>query len=88
MQSMPDAHRRPTPEAAVASTTHQLSHLLRFESLFDSGRALSFPCDGCGEVQMDALSERARNNYFFARAAVGRDYGRPIVAALEQGSTH
>ncbi|WP_343623126.1 hypothetical protein [Roseateles puraquae] len=52
---------------------------LRFESLFQSGRALAFPCDAQGGVRLDALSERARQNYLFARAVVGRDYASPVV---------
>jgi hypothetical protein len=52
---------------------------LRFESLFHSGRALAFPCDAQGSVPLDALSDRARQNYLFARAVVGREYATPIV---------
>ncbi|MDG0853603.1 hypothetical protein [Roseateles puraquae] len=52
---------------------------LRFESLFHAGRALAFPCDAHGGVRLDALSERARQNYLFARAVVGRDYASPVV---------
>ena len=52
---------------------------LRFQSLFHSGRALSFPCDARGAVLLDALSERARENYLFARAVVGRDFAPPEV---------
>ncbi|HEV6968128.1 MULTISPECIES: hypothetical protein [Roseateles] len=52
---------------------------LRFESLFHTGRALAFPCDARGGVQLDALTEKARQNYLFARAVVGRDYASPIV---------
>lgn len=52
---------------------------LRFESLFQAGRALAFPCDAQGGVRLDALSERARQNYLFARAVVGREYASPIV---------
>jgi len=52
---------------------------LRFESLFQSGRALAFPCDARGGVRLDALSERARQNYLFARAVVGREYAAPII---------
>ena len=52
---------------------------LRFESLFQAGRALAFPCDAQGGVMLDALSEQARQNYLFARAVVGRDYASPIV---------
>lgn len=52
---------------------------LRFESLFDSGRALAFPCDERGQVELDALSERALDNYLYARAVVGREYATPAV---------
>ncbi len=52
---------------------------LRFQSLFHEGRALAFPCDAGGEVDVDALSERARHNYFFARTLIGRDYTAPSV---------
>jgi hypothetical protein len=54
---------------------------LRFESLHHAGRALSFPCDDHGAVPLDTLSERARANYLFARAVVGRDYHVPTVCA-------
>lgn len=52
---------------------------LRFESLFQAGRALAFPCDAQGGVRLDALSDQARQNYLFARAVVGRDYASPTV---------
>lgn len=52
---------------------------LRFESLFDPGRGLAFPCDERGMVDLDGLSPRARDNYFFARAFVGRDFTTPRV---------
>lgn len=52
---------------------------LRFPSLFHEGRALSFPCDAKGHVELDALSARARNNYLYARAVMGREYGTPAV---------
>lgn len=52
---------------------------LRFESLFHAGRALAFPCDQHGGVVLDALSDKALQNYLFARAVVGRDYASPVV---------
>lgn len=52
---------------------------LRFQSLFNEGRALAFPCDAAGHVDMDALSERARGNYLYARAVVGREFATPAV---------
>lgn len=52
---------------------------LRFDSLFQPGRGYAFPCDGGGHVDLDGLSDRARNNYLFARAMVGRDLATPAV---------
>ena len=52
---------------------------IRFESLFNPGRALSFPCDDHGHVDLDTLPERAKQNYYFARAMVGKDYSSPAL---------
>jgi hypothetical protein len=52
---------------------------IRFQSLHRPGCALAFPCDAQGRVDLDVVSERARENYFFARAMVGRDYAWPQV---------
>ncbi|MCW5635146.1 MAG: hypothetical protein KIT17_17555 [Rubrivivax sp.] len=62
-----------------ASGATRQAHELRFASLFDEGRGLAFPCDADGRVDLDALSERARRNYFFARGLVGRDFAYPSV---------
>ena len=64
-------------------STTTMQYELRFESLFDPGRGLSFPCDAAGQVELDALSERARHNYLFARAVVGREYHAPAVLRRE-----
>jgi hypothetical protein len=52
---------------------------LWFASLHREGRALAFPCDEAGQVDCDDLSDRARDNYFYARSTVGRDYAAPSV---------
>ena len=52
---------------------------LRFQNLFDSGRGYAFPCDPAGRVDMDKLSDRARLNYLYARAMVGRELAVPAV---------
>jgi hypothetical protein len=52
---------------------------MRFESLFQAGRALSFPCDADGKVPLDHMPQRARDNYLFARAMIGRDFAMPCV---------
>jgi hypothetical protein len=54
-------------------------YLLRFDRLFGVGPALSFPCDGAGRVDLDRLGERARCNYFYARAVIGREFAMPAV---------
>lgn len=62
-----------------ANAAGQAGFELRFQSLFNKGRALSFPCDAAGHVELDALSERARTNYFYARTGIGRDFAFPAV---------
>lgn len=66
-----------THEAAASS------HQIRFQSLHNEGRALAFPCDAQGRVHLDGLSERARQNYLFARAVVGREFAYPAVLPNE-----
>jgi hypothetical protein len=56
---------------------------LRFQSLFDSGRGYAFPCDPMGQVDLDSLSDRARNNYLYARAMVGRELACPAMRASD-----
>lgn len=38
---------------------------VRFESLFHPGRALAFPSDSEGHVDLEGFSEHARANYLF-----------------------
>ena len=59
-----------------SSATH---YQLRYQSLKQKENALVFPCDAQGSVEMNGLSERARNDYLFARAVVGLEFGRPAV---------
>ena len=54
---------------------------LRFQSLSNAGRAYVFPCDADGNVDLDALSDKARMNYLHARTVVGRDFSCPAVVA-------
>lgn len=61
------------------SSTPLTDFELRFQSLFDKGRGYAFDCDAAGRVDLDALSELARINYFSARALVGRDFALPVV---------
>jgi hypothetical protein len=65
-----------------ASSTHSRPtgrYQLRFRSLFKPGRGYTFPCDAAGRVDLDALSDRERNSYLFARALVGGEFSVPAV---------
>jgi hypothetical protein len=65
----------------MESTTATACYQLRFRSLFDEGRALAFPCDAQGHVDLDALSPRALQNYLYARTVIGREFFMPSVLA-------
>jgi len=66
----------------IASMTQaEPRYELRFRSLFDDGRGYSFPCDSSGCVELDALTEHGRSNYFFARTVIGREFATPAVQA-------
>lgn len=64
--------------------TESIAHEFRlcFRSLFNEGRGYAFPCDPEGCVDLDHMSETARNNYFFARGMVGRDLAAPAVEPM------
>jgi hypothetical protein len=66
----------------------QPSYEIRFQSLWQEGRGLAFPCNEQGEVLLDALSERARENYLYARAVVGREYACPEVRRAWRRDAH
>jgi hypothetical protein len=50
-----------------------------------SGHGFAVPCDAKGQVDLDQMSERTRNNYFYARAMMGRELSYP---AVEAGGIH
>ena len=61
------------------SAEHNDHFEIRFLSLFTEGRAMAFPCDAAGHVDLDVLPERGRLNYLYARAMVGREYAPPAI---------
>lgn len=65
-----------------ATLTEPALYVLRFPPLQPHGSSLGFPCNASGEVPLNNLSERVRNNYFLARHGVGRDFSRPRVEAV------
>jgi hypothetical protein len=69
----------PTPDSGTDAAHYEL----RFASLFDDGRGFAFPCDRHGLVDLTALSERGRCNYFYARVAIGRELSVPTVAVID-----
>ena len=74
-----------TATAASSSSTFEVW----FASLFNEGRGMVFPCDEAGHVEIDALSERGRSNYLFARAMLGREYASPrVVRHIDVTRTH
>ena len=66
-------------QVQAQDATRAQAYVLRFQSLFDEGRAYAFPCDAQGLVDLDALSEKARNNYLYARAVIGLEVAMPHV---------
>jgi len=73
----------PNKEEGHMSQSIANGYRLCFRSLFDAGRGYAFPCDDEGHVDLDTLSEQARNNYFYARAMVGRELSQPAVEVNE-----
>ena len=65
----------------MQTSSHPATHgyHLRFRSLFNEGRGFVFPCDASGCVDLDALSDRARDNYLYARTVIGREFFMPAV---------
>lgn len=66
-------------ELEAAARSLDLRYELRFRSLNREGRGWAFPCDAAGHVDMDSMSDRARNNYMFARALIGIEVAAPCV---------
>jgi hypothetical protein len=83
--------KTPTPSASRLECQPPASdYVLRFDALSGAGRGLAFPCDAKGRVDLDALSEPARHNYFYARTLMGREFAFPVVreaAARERMAT-
>jgi hypothetical protein len=75
----------PQPEMQMNHTADMgaataASYALCYQSLSHFGRGFSFPCDMHGHVAIDELSERALNNYLYARAMVGKELLWPRVS--------
>ena len=73
--------------AQTASMPFKPEFEVHFRSLLRRGFELIFPCDGHGRVNLDALSDRAKLDYLFARAMVGREYDSPSVCRNAAGES-
>jgi len=73
----------PRPSRRTSVPRHELC----FSSLYRQGRALAFPCDESGDVDIDALPPAARRNYLEACEKVGREFALPQVRPMA-GFTH
>lgn len=70
----------------MASRESGARYQVRFEPLRGLARPLAFLCDVRGHVELDALGERARLDYLFARALVGREFARPAIVRIDGGA--
>ena len=59
---------------AAAATGYPATKPLRA-----AAQPLVFHCEAHGRVELDALGGRARVDYLYARALVGRDFAQPAI---------
>jgi hypothetical protein len=55
---------------------------LLFRPLYEGHVGYAFPCDEGGQVDMDAMNDRLRNTYLYARALIGREVAHPVVRSV------
>jgi hypothetical protein len=67
-----------SPEAADGPSPLAPAYTLVYSSIHGAA-GFAFPCDETGIVEMNALSERCRDDYFLARALVGRNFHPPTI---------
>ena len=75
-------------DSSPKALCEEIQYELRFESLFKPGLAYAFPCDAAGHVNLDSLSQTARENYLFARTMVGREFSMPAVMVTPHDLLH
>lgn len=75
-----------TPNQNRATASTQATHLLHFEPLTVGDAGLDIPCDPSGRVGLDALGDKLRNDYFFARTLIGRLFAAPTVRLVQAGA--
>lgn len=73
------ADENPSGAGVTIDATLARRYELCFHALDDERCAFAFPCDASGHVDLDSLDERARHDYLYARAVIGRVLARPAV---------
>jgi hypothetical protein len=58
---------------------HLCGFELCFHSIHNAGHVYAFACDATGCVDLDAMGERDRTRYFYARTCIGREFFTPTV---------
>ena len=71
-----------TAAASISDDTYRFQ--VRFSCSCLQGRAVTFPCDSHGEVDLDRLSEAGRQDYLFARIMVRRERVRPEIVRVHE----
>lgn len=66
------------------ATGPNTAYRLCFEAPAMRAGGFDFPCDASGRVDLDRLSERSRNDYFYARVVAFQARVRPMLR--EQGA--
>ena len=69
-------------DPGLSNAESALHYELRFDSLFEIGRAFRFPCDALGRVALAALPARQRQSLERVMNLVGRDYAAPRLVTL------
>lgn len=67
-------------------TLNRGGYELWFQSLKARGKALHFPCDAAGQVDLDALGRRSLYDYLYARVVMGREFALPDVRPVDAGA--
>ena len=60
-----------------------MEYLLVFQSVYDVGHRYSFECTKEGVVNLDNLSDKGRNNYYYCKTMVGREFAWPRIEPKE-----
>lgn len=77
--AMPVVYGQPVSLSTPDTATGPGHYELLYHSLFLPGRGYAFPCDARGHVDLDRLSDRARQNYLYAKDVAGSELSLPFI---------